>query len=305
MKKIQYTFEGTGDPTGYLFSLAKCLSAALRCSRYHEYADDIIAASGFAFRMWAAEDLCPSATSIWEFKKQKPWVENGGLVCDYAERLWGQDEIEEQQRQKAVDMIRRSIDDGVAAVAWDVSGCEWGAVTGYDDEQSLFSIYKINGTGDTLPYDKLGRLELPILSVLTVTGEKQKTPEQLVADTKKLAVSHLKGEEWCDNKKGMEVYDFLIRYIQESLSGDTAWNLEYYLGTYTSLKWYAWKFFEKYGEENLARLYQTVYTAWKSAFDSKCSGDVSDPDTRRGMMEALERAKEAEGKALNRMEHEM
>lgn len=303
MKKVQYTFEGTEDSTGYLFSLVKCLSAALRCSRYCEYADDIIAASGFAFRMWAAEDLCPSATSIWEFNKQKSWMENGGLVCGYVERMWGQDEIEVQQRQKAVDMVRRSIDDGVAAVAWDVSGCEWGAVTGYDDEQSLLSIYKVNGTEDTLAYDKLGRLEIPILSVLTVTDGKRKSPEQLVADTKKLAVSHLKGEEWCDNKKGMEVYDFLIYYIQESLSEDTAWNLEYYLGTYASLKWYAWKFFEKYGEEELAGLYQIVYTEWKSAFDSKCAGDVSDPAVKKSITEALERARDAEGKALDCMEH--
>ena len=87
MKKLDVNFSRTTDTTGYLFSLAKCLSAALACSKYRDYADDIIASSGFAFRMWVAPDLCPSATSIWEFKKQKPWIENGGLLCDYVERL--------------------------------------------------------------------------------------------------------------------------------------------------------------------------------------------------------------------------
>lgn len=47
MKKVQYTFEGTEDSTGYLFSLVKCLSAALRCSRYCEYAD----------RMWGQDEI--------------------------------------------------------------------------------------------------------------------------------------------------------------------------------------------------------------------------------------------------------
>ena len=94
MKKLNVSFDGTADPTGYLFSLVKCLSAALRCGGYAEFADDIVAASGFAFRMWAAPDLCPSETSIWEFAAQKRWVENGGLTCGYAERLWGQDDID-------------------------------------------------------------------------------------------------------------------------------------------------------------------------------------------------------------------
>ena len=83
MKKLDINFEQTTDTTGYLFSLAKCLSAVLKHSEYKDFADDIIASSGFAFRMWVAPDLCPSATSIWDFSKQPEWVANGGLVCDY------------------------------------------------------------------------------------------------------------------------------------------------------------------------------------------------------------------------------
>lgn len=52
MKKINVSFDGTTDTTGYLFSLMKSLSASLRCSKYHDWADDIVASSGFAFRMW-------------------------------------------------------------------------------------------------------------------------------------------------------------------------------------------------------------------------------------------------------------
>ena len=87
MKKLNINFEQTTDTTGYLFSLTKCLSAVLKCSEWKDFADDIIASSGFAFRMWVAADLCPSAMSIWEFAKQPEWVANGGLVCDYTERM--------------------------------------------------------------------------------------------------------------------------------------------------------------------------------------------------------------------------
>ena len=303
MKKLNVTLKGTTDKTGYLFSLAKSLSAALRCSELSDMADDIIAASGFAFRMWVdATQLCPSETSIWQFKKQKSWVENGGLVCAYTERLWGQDALEDERRLTAVDMIRRSIDRGIAAVAWDISGCEWGAIIGYDDETHTFATLKINGKEDTLPYDRLGRLDLPILSVLTITEKAEKTREQLVADTKHLAASHLRGKEWCENAKGLAAYDALTDFVTNKLTAETVWNLEYTLGTYAALKWYAWRFFEKYGESSLADLYCTVYESWKAAFDIRRGQDVTKSEVRKKICNLLQTAKEAESRACDIME---
>ena len=301
MKKVNVNFEGTTDTTGYLFSLAKSLSATLRCSKYHDYADDIVASSGFAFRMWVNADLCPSATSIWEFKMQKPWIESGGLVCDYVERLWGEENFEQERRISAIDKIKKSIDSGVAAVAWDISGCEWGIVTGYDDEANTLFTLKVNGCEDSIPYEKLGRLDLPILSVLTVIGKTEKPSDQIIADTKRLAASHLRGAEWCDNAKGLAAYDTLIQFINERLNSDTAWNLEYYLGTYAALKWYGWKFFEKYNESGLAQIYETVYHAWSKAFALKRLHDVTDTDIKKQIGKLLQAAKEAEMKAVGIM----
>lgn len=303
MKKLHVTFEGITDTTGYLFSLAKCLSASLRCSEYKEYADDIIVTSGFAFRMWVdGESLCPSAMSIWEFKMQKPWIENGGLICEYTERLWGEDAVEEERRLAAIEIIKKSIDNDVATVTWDLGDCEWGVIIGYDDETQTLHTLKINGDESSISYEKLGQLEVPILSVVTVVGKTDKAAEQLVADTKKLALSHLRGEEWCDNAKGLAAYDALIGFIDKKLSVDTAWNLEYYLGTYAALKWYAWKFFEKYDEKELAAIYKEVQEAWQKAFECKCSGDVTDESVRRQIITFLEAAENAENKAVHIMQ---
>ena len=304
MKKLHVTLEGITDTTGYLFSLAKCFAAVLKNSEYKDYAEDIIAASGFAFRMWVdGSQLCPSATSIWDFKQQKEWFENSGLICEYRERLWGEDAIEEERRLAAIALIRQSIDKQSAVVAWDVSGCEWGIITGYDDTDNIFSTLKIDGSEDCLSYEKLGRLEIPILSVLAVAGKQDKTVDELVADTKKLAVSHLNGMEWCENAKGLAAYDALIAFIKERLTCDTAWNLEYYLGTYTALKWYAWQFFEKYGEAELAEKYRTVYDAWKAAFDMKCSGDVTKQGVKEQIAGRLLAARNAEREAVWLMEY--
>ena len=299
MKKLNVSFDGTADPTGYLFSLVKCLSAALRCGGYAEFADDIVAASGFSFRMWAAPDLCPSETSIWEFAAQKRWVENGGLTCGYAERLWGQDDIEAERRETAIKLIRDSTDNGTAAVAWDISGCEWGLVTGYDDDTETFATLRINGQEDTVRYEKLGRLELPILSVLTVTGKAPKVPEQLVADTKALAKDHLLGNEWCDNAKGLTAYDTIMSYTGGADA--EAWKLMYTLGTYAALKSYAVRFFRKYNEDRLAERYETIYGCWKDAFDAvKATSSVSET-TRRLVISDLGKAKSEETVAVDEM----
>lgn len=304
MKKLNVSFQGITDTTGYLFSLVKCFAATVQHSTYKEYAKDSIAASGFAFRMWAdPKQLCPSATSVWDFAKQKEWFENSGLLCNYIQRLWGEDDVAEERRLVAVEAMKASIDKNIAAVAWDVSGCEWGILTGYDDELQVFTTLKIDGREGTLPYEKLGLLEIPILSVLSVCGANQKETAQLLADTKKLAVTHLNGGEWCDsnNTAGLAVYDTIIDFVTNVLSSDTAWNLEYYLGTYAALKWYAWKFFEKYEETELSEIYKTVYESWQNAFEVKRTQDVTEAEGKEQITKFLFIARDAERKAVELM----
>ena len=299
MKKLDINFEQTTDTTGYLFSLAKCLSAVLKHSKYKDFADDIIASSGFAFRMWVAPDLCPSATSIWDFSKQPEWVANGGLVCDYTERLWGQENIEEERRKTVIRQIKNAIDNGMAAVVWDISGCEWGIITGYDEESKILFTLKIDGNEDQIAYDKLGKLEIQILSVLTVSNKSDKSVKQIVADTKRLAVSHLRGDEWCENAKGIAAYDALCNFISEKLTSDVAWQLEYYLGTYAALKWYAWQFFDKYEEKECAEIYKSVYKAWQAAFDIERNDNATNEANKQRIIDLLVEAKRLEEKFLN------
>lgn len=287
MKKLDVTFDGITDTTGFLFSFAKCLAAAVKNSQYSELAEDIIATSGFAFRMWVAPDLCPSAMSMWAFNQQKPWVENGGLVCDYVERLWGQDDIEEERRLAAIEIIKKSVDHGVAAISWDISGCEWGLITGYDEDLQIFSTLKINNCEDSVPYEKLGKIELPLLSVLTITGRSDKFSGDIIKDTINLAAFHLNGNEWCDNAKGLAAYSELINFIRDKFVLEASWNLDYYLGTYAALKWYAWRYFDKYGAFELAMLYKSIYESWQEAFEIKTSKDMADESVRNKIIELL------------------
>lgn len=311
MKRLNVNWSGVYDSTGYLFSFAKSLACAVKNSPWADDAEDVIATSGFAFRMWVTADLCPSATSVWEFDKQKPWVENSGLICSYMGRYWGQDDIEEEKRMKAISNIKKSIDNGIPVVSWDIGVPEWGLITGYDDETQMFSTLAINegyadptsqpADGSQMPYTQLGKREVPILSVLTVKGKSDKSQESILTDTMKLAVSHLKGEEWCENAKGLDAYPALIRHFEESFNIELAWNQQYFLGTYAPLKYYAWKYFEKMKQTNLAAIYRDVYEKWQEAFNIKTSQDISRLEVRSKIAALLKSAHADEVKAVDMM----
>jgi hypothetical protein len=302
MKKLNITWDGVADPTGYLFSFAKSLANAVKHSPWHEYAEDIVATSGFAFRMWLAKDLCPSATSIWDWAMQKPWVESGGLTCDYVGRVWHENDVEEERRLAAIVNIKKSIDGGIPAVVWDIGVPEWGLITGYDDERQVFATLAVNHSEGEMSYDTLGKREIPILSVLTVTGASDKPQAEILKDTMKLAAGHLKGEEWCDNTQGLAVYPALIEWFGTELDPDNSWTTEYNLGTYAALKCYAWKYFEKVGQGELAELYKSVHEAWLQAFEIKTKESIGQPHVRERIAAQLASAWENEKKVMEVME---
>jgi len=306
MKKLNIDWGGIEDKTGFLFSFAKSLSAAVKNSPYSDLCEDIIATSGFAFRMWVDPDvLCPSATSIWDFESQKKWVENGGLICDYVGRYWEQDDIEEERRRKATEIIKESIDRGIPAVSWDIGVPEWGLIIGYNDEESSFEALSIMGEYLKMPYEILGKREIPILSVLTVTGRQDKSREDIYHDTLKTAISHLRGKEWCDNNRsGLEAYPALMAFFDGKYSQDLSWNMEYYLGTYGALKYYAYRYFEKVGSNDLAALYKKVYSNWIEAFGIKRNEDINDMKVRERINALLKDSYECEIGAAELMERE-
>ncbi|HWT26307.1 MAG TPA: hypothetical protein VN131_00070, partial [Mobilitalea sp.] len=296
MKKINITWkDGIEDTTSYLFSFAKALGTAIKNSPYHEAAEDIIATSGFAFRMWIAEkDLNPSAMCEWELDSQKPWVDSGGFTCDYVGRYWDQGDIEEKERDEAIQIITSSLDRGIPAIVWNICGTEWGLVTGYNDEKKEFNTLSITGVDGTMPYQNLGNEEVPILSVLTITGRTDKPQEEIQKDAIKLAVTHLKGEEGGKNVTGLKIYPVFLEFFKDRFDNYLSWNMEYHLGTYGGLKYYAYLYFKKQGLDELAELYQIIYGKWKAAFDLIRYRDITGENIRNNTVNMLTEAYEAE-----------
>lgn len=299
MKKLDTAWNEIFDSTGYLFSFAKALSCAVKNSAYSEYAEDIVASSGFAFRMWVASDLCPSETSIWDFGRQPEWIQNGGLTVTHTNCCWQPENVLNDARSDTMPKIKASIDRGIPVVAWDIGVCEWGLLVGYDDETQTFATLCINGSNGEMDYAKLGNREMPMLNVVTITGKTDKAQADLISDTKAIAKAHLIGNEWCENAQGLAAYQRLTDILERKDSALAAsWNMEYTLGTFGALKWYAWRFFEKYGETELAELYKTVYESWQKAFKLKKTTDMSLAENRAAVSELLKKALKCEEAAL-------
>lgn len=302
MKKLNITWNETYDSTGYLFSFAKALSTAVKHSPYSQIAEDIVASSGFAFRMWVSADLCPSETSIWDFGRQPEWILNGGIETTYDCCLWQPENVLNDARADALPRIKASIDNDIPVVAWDIGVLEWGLITGYDDETQKLATLCINGSADEMDYVRLGNREMPMLNVITITGKTDKSQADIINDTKALAKAHLKGEEWCENAQGLAAYPRLIDKLEsEGSTLACSWGMEYALGTFGALKWYAWKFFERYGETELAQLYKTVFECWQRAFDMKKTADLAVDENRKAVAELMKMAYECEKEAVKLM----
>ena len=150
-----------------------------------------------------------------------------------------------------------------------------------------------------MDYAQLGKRELPLLNVLTIAGKAEKTWEEILNGTLKTAENHLLGKEWCDNASGLEAYPALVKHLEsEDTQLACSWNLEYFLGTFAPLKWYAWKFFENHGLQELAELYKSIYENWQKAFEMKKSQDMSAQENREAMAGLLKQAEEWERKAV-------
>jgi len=77
--------------------------------------------------------------------------------------------------------------------------------------------------------------------------------------------------------------------------------LEYFLGTYGALKYYAWKYFSKVGQTKLAGIYKSVYEAWLEAFQTKTGEDISQPNIRDKIAALLKSSYESEKQAVEVM----
>ena len=163
----------------------------------------LMGASAFAFRSFVNENFCPSAMSVSDWSVLPEAVEQVGYRCVYVERLWHEEEREQERREEAHAVIVEGVDRGAGAVAWDVDEADWGLIVGYDEKKKSYAALTAEGKPATLAFKKLGRNGIDILSVAIPGEPNGRTRDEIIVNSLKAAVAHAEGEEWTERAAGL------------------------------------------------------------------------------------------------------
>ncbi len=159
----------------------------------------LMGSSGFAFRSFVNEVFCPSAMSVFDWSTVLPEaMEQAGYECTYISRMWDDGHPEDQRREEAHAAIVEAVGRSAPAVVWDVADVEWGLIVGYDDDRKSYDVLSCEGRSTSLPYKKLGKNGIDVLSVAIPGDANRRSREQAVLNSLKVAIAHADGEEWTE-----------------------------------------------------------------------------------------------------------
>ncbi len=201
--------EAKGEP-GLAHSYPAALATTLRLMRGDVDPVELMGASAFAFRIFVNEVFCPSAMSMFSFADLLPEaVAQAGLHGRHIGRFWDEDELEEERRAEAHAAILEAIARGVPAVVWDVAEAEWGLILDLDEGAGAYRTLTCRSEHGSLPFTRLGRNGIDILSVVIPGGSNDRDPDTIRRNALGAAVVHAAGGEWIDRpqyQNGLPAY---------------------------------------------------------------------------------------------------
>lgn len=237
------TTAGEGVPTCMLHSYTKAALTALQAQEGSVDPVWVAGATGTAFRIWTHKDLCPSATSVFDWSILAPGLEAAGWHCQYWSRLCHEEAVAEERRRAAHDAIVRALREGKVPVSWDIGIPEWGVITGFDDERKEYAALSVMAKPAPLAYEKLGKREIGILSVTIIGGRNGRDRRESLAMSLAAAIRHAEQGEWTqrpDYQDGLPAYPLWAAALERlAETGGEQKMLGYYAGTYFAARHYA------------------------------------------------------------------
>jgi len=278
----------------------------------------MMGASGFAFRIMVNETMCPSAMSIFDWKTLLPEVvEQSGYNCLHISRFWNETEFEETRRLEAHHAIVGAVEAGVPAVVWDLHKAEWGVIAGYDPDRKAYLTLTHAGESASLPYDRLGRNGIDILSVIIVGDPNQRSRKETISRAMTAVVAHATQEEWTerpDYQNGLLAYNswatILDRWAKiiekgdpDKIGVDLCTFAEYYAAHYYGARCYAREFLNDVAGRNpllhqAASCYGMVTERLEPVWKNSPKSKTANPSILRELALAVREAKTAEAEGI-------
>jgi len=220
---------------------------------------------------------------------------------------------------RALDLIHRSLDQGIPVLAWDLFFPEFGTIYGYDDETRLLYAEEC-GKVETLQFDHLGRSVLEEIFVLAVDGKVDLTLKQQLRLALESAIEHYEGRESAipaNCVKGLAAYDTWLEALEGGViePNGHAYNIavlrdaRYYGAEFFKELKQVWPIEEKSEEltrhfDEASALYQGMYEKLDELhrmFPFPQGGQPNDSLTAREARGLVEGIKPLESKALECM----
>lgn len=249
-----------------------------------------------------------------------------------AANLYGGD-WDDETVDKALYLVRDSLQRGMAVVGWNLDNYEHGLIYGYDDKRRVLNIHDINARdGGELSYDDLGRRPrngVPInqemfvlalrdrnearhISVTRYTKEEDRSYREGLKAALSIAISHIddKGQEGEERRNGIAAIDAWIAAFEDGSA--SSFGTSYNLLWITSTRQYLIPFFTQSAIThcmsiqdialqqmmmNAADVYLTSYRAWvgmRELFPFPKGADTTDPILKSEAIRLLREARKAE-----------
>jgi hypothetical protein len=275
--------------------------------------------SGFAFRSFVNEVFCPSAMSIFNWSAILPEaMEQAGYECTYINRMWDDGALEEQRQQEAHAAIVEGIGRSTPAIVWDVADVEWGLIVGYDDDSETYDVLSYVGKSSSLPYTRLGKNGIDVLSVAIPGGANRRSREEIVLNSLRVAIAHADGEEWTERPKyqnGLAAFDLWATLYDrwalivgagkdENLPLDLIDWAAYYAGHHYSARCYARDYLEAIAGESeplrqAASSYATVACHLRPVWEHACEKRSPDRVILSSLADHIREARLSEARAID------
>lgn len=220
MKKIINDIEMGKTWTSYISALHGVLkSAGLTNKDLWKLMGD----TGMGFHFILHEELCPSSVTVYNWvEEHQEMLDRIGIessitcVMDFADH-----EDREAVKVKAIDDIKKSIDEGFSVINWAPTPIlEFGIIHGYDTDDKVFFTKDVTGQEtDPLLFDNIGISDVPILYYQTF-GEKNDMDEySIIKNSLSFGINQWKKEVHNNTENyfsGKRAYKVLIEALENN-----------------------------------------------------------------------------------------
>lgn len=277
-------------------------------------------ATGHAFIINIAKDICPSGPTAWKTMMIFESARNLGAKIDGV-FAWKRDPDFKEKQEKAWKFIQKAIDAGQPCYGWQIGEiADFYIIYGYDDVGYYYKGYHVEDGGGPKPWKEVGTTDVTLLEMYSVKKVKPIDDARTVKQAFQNVLKHAQNpKDWIQYpqyKSGLEGYDAWINAVESGTA--VAFGMAYNAALWAECRIMAQEFLKE-AQDRLDNKFNTILEKAIGYYDAVSRNLVKvnklypfsikltmEPikvnDQSHAAVEALKAAREAEAKGLQVLE---